>query len=557
MRLLIRADASVETGTGHVLRCLALAQACRRDGGAVLFACAACPAELAQRLRETEAFDVTLFEAQPGGAADAEKTRALAAGFAADWIVADGYAFDAAWQQGVRADGRRLLLLDDHAHASAYVADLVLHQNGFFAAEIEARRAAETRVLAGPRFALLRDEFLAARRAEDRVFGDVLKVLVTLGGTDPRNATSQVVAALRGIAGIQVVVVVGAANPHRERVAAEVAQAGPAFRVAVAPQDFKEWVQWADVAVSAAGSTAWEFALLGIPAALLVLAENQKGIAAVFAGADAARVLGEIETLAPEKLSAELAGFCADREALARLGARARRLVDGHGARRVLAAMGAKLALTIVSDADSWINAYLEEFNSELAAAGHAVTWHHDPKRPGAGDAAFFLSLSRIVSPALLAGHAHNLVVHESDLPAGRGWSPLTWQILEGKTVIPVCLLEAAAGVDEGEVYARTNLEFAGGELLPELHRAQAGATFALIRGFLSAYRAGRVEGRAQEGAAGYYPRRRPADSRLDPQKTLAEQFNLLRVVDNERYPAFFELHGRRYRLKIEADEIT
>ncbi|MBI2517588.1 MAG: methionyl-tRNA formyltransferase [Opitutae bacterium] len=209
------------------------------------------------------------------------------------------------------------------------------------------------------------------------------------------------------------------------------------------------------------------------------------------------------------------------------------------------------LRLAIVSDAGSWLNAFLPELCDAFTAAGHEVRWIHEPAELAEGDIAFLLSLSRIVPPDALRRHAHNLVVHESALPHGRGWSPLTWQVLEGKSEIPVTLLEAADEVDAGDIYVQEIIHLRGDELVNELRAAQAAATIRLCRDFVSRYPFILAEVRPQAGEAMFYPRRRPADSRLDPDKTLREQFNLLRVCDPERYPAYFELAGQRYAIRI------
>ncbi len=146
----------------------------------------------------------------------------------------------------------------------------------------------------------------------------------------------------------------------------------------------------------------------------------------------------------------------------------------------------------------------------------------------------------------------HNLVVHESDLPQGKGWSPLTWQILEGKNQIPVTMIEAEEKVDSGVIYAQEWIEFQGHELVEELRAAQAKTTIRLCEKFVREYPEIIDTAKEQAGEESFYPRRKPEDSRLDPGKSIKENFNLLRVVDNEKYPAWFELDGWKYLLKIE-----
>ena len=208
--------------------------------------------------------------------------------------------------------------------------------------------------------------------------------------------------------------------------------------------------------------------------------------------------------------------------------------------------------ITILSDSASWLNPSLRTLATCLQGKGHKVALVHSPEDILEGDFAFFLSLGQIVPPGLLRRNKHNLVVHESALPLGRGWSPLTWQILEGSNTIPVTLFEALGEVDCGPILASRTLKFAGTELVDELRNAQAEATVSLCLQFVEEYPQILGQARNQEGQPSYYPRRRPENSRLDPEKTIASQFDLLRVVDNERYPAFFEFRGKKYVIKIE-----
>ena len=147
---------------------------------------------------------------------------------------------------------------------------------------------------------------------------------------------------------------------------------------------------------------------------------------------------------------------------------------------------------------------------------------------------------------------AHNLIVYESDLPSGKGWSPLTWQILQGKSDVPVVLFEAVEKVDAGRIYYRGDLLFNGDELLSEMRKSQGNITIELCRRAVNEFNDLNQIGLEQSGEETYFPKRRPPDSRLNSDKTLREQFDLLRVVDNDRYPAFFEINGLRYELKIE-----
>jgi methionyl-tRNA formyltransferase len=209
------------------------------------------------------------------------------------------------------------------------------------------------------------------------------------------------------------------------------------------------------------------------------------------------------------------------------------------------------LAITVLVDSpDSFMMPYVRELIRDLEALKHSVRLihHHDEMRPG--DLAFFLGYYRVVPERVLALHKHNLVVHESAPPQGKGWSPLAWQILEGKNRIPIALLEAVNGIDAGPVYFQETMTFEGHELVGELREAQGRKSLELCLRFVRAYPD--VRGREQTGPESFYPRRTPEDSRVDPSRTLVELFDRFRVADNERYPVFFEHRGFRYALRIE-----
>ncbi|MBY0429664.1 MAG: hypothetical protein K2Q10_00580 [Rhodospirillales bacterium] len=204
----------------------------------------------------------------------------------------------------------------------------------------------------------------------------------------------------------------------------------------------------------------------------------------------------------------------------------------------------------VVVDNPSWILPHAEALVAWIDGGGDRGVLCRDHDSIGQGAIAFYLGCLRLTPPAVLARNRVNLVVHESDLPKGRGFAPVGWQILEGADAIPVCLIEMTEEADAGPIVLREVMHFRGNELLPELRDAQGRTTVTLCRAYLSAPTP--PAGRPQSGAPTSYPRRRPKDSELDPSRSIAEQFNLLRIIDNERYPAFFDYAGRRYRLRIE-----
>jgi UDP-2,4-diacetamido-2,4,6-trideoxy-beta-L-altropyranose hydrolase len=211
--------------------------------------------------------------------------------------------------------------------------------------------------------------------------------------------------------------------------------------------------------------------------------------------------------------------------------------------------------ISVCTEPSSWIHTLVPELLTAWLDEGHSVSWGSEPSLLPAGSVCFYLGYGRIVSASGLARFANNLVVHESDLPRGRGWSPLIWQVLEGADEVVVSLFEAVAEVDAGPVYLQERIRFRGDELLGELRRLQADVTFRLCRTFVSGYPGVVVRGRPQAGKPTYYRRRTPADGRIDLDQPLRAQFNLLRTCDNDRHPAWFEAAGVRYRLRVERDD--
>lgn len=211
------------------------------------------------------------------------------------------------------------------------------------------------------------------------------------------------------------------------------------------------------------------------------------------------------------------------------------------------------LKISILTDnPKSWILPFVEKIKTHLAGKyelNHCFSFDDIVE----GEIAFFLGCERIVPGNVLSRNKHNIVIHPSDLPKGKGFSPLAWQILEGENSIPIVLFEAVEEVDAGVIYYKDILEFQGNELNDDIKDAQGRKTVELVLRFLESYPD--VPGIEQSGKGTVYPRRTTTDSELDIDKSIKDQFNLLRVVDNEKYPAFFELNGYKYILKIYPSE--
>lgn len=164
-------------------------------------------------------------------------------------------------------------------------------------------------------------------------------------------------------------------------------------------------------------------------------------------------------------------------------------------------------------------------------------------------DVVFVLGFTRILKKEFLQANDQVLIVHESNLPLGKGFSPLQWQILEGKDNIIFSLLEASEEFDCGDIVDQIELNLDGTELYDEIRSKQAKFTFELIGRFIKKYP--NIIKRKQFGQSTYYRRRKTSDSELNINLTIKELFPLLRIVNNENWPAFFKFNGVKYIIKI------
>lgn len=211
--------------------------------------------------------------------------------------------------------------------------------------------------------------------------------------------------------------------------------------------------------------------------------------------------------------------------------------------------MSAPSIAVVTDNRESWAIESNRRLVDELRALGCSAVLVHDVIEAPSSDIAVFVNCLRIVPAEQRARFGHNLVVHASDLPRGRGWSPLSWQILEGRDRIVVTLFEAVDELDAGPIYLQRELVFEGHELVEELRAKLDVATRELVLSFVRSWPD--VMGRPQRGEPSFYPRRRPNDSRIDLDRPLRDSIPLLRIVDNDRYPAFFEYEGFTYELRI------
>lgn len=329
--LLIRADANVAMGTGHVMRCLALAQAWQDSSGEAVFAIAEGPAALERRLAG-EGFSIARITKPAGGSGDADATVSLARERGAPWLVVDGDHFDEKFLERLKYCGARVVLIDDFAARKSFPADLILNPNLNATGEPYRRAGASEGLLLGESYVMLRREFTVG--SGKRVFPEkAAKILVTLGGSDPENLTPKIAGALGHLQGCEITVIAGPGYPHLR----ELEQTGtPNVRVLFNAGDMRGLMEQADLAVIAGGGTLWELLFMGC--VVLSYARNpvQSGIIQGLAKKGAVLDLGATKDFDGPALLMAIDGLRRSRELREQMANIGRQIVDGGGAARVV-----------------------------------------------------------------------------------------------------------------------------------------------------------------------------------------------------------------------------
>ncbi|WP_126444191.1 UDP-2,4-diacetamido-2,4,6-trideoxy-beta-L-altropyranose hydrolase [Sulfuricystis multivorans] len=327
VKVLFRADASFEIGTGHVMRCLTLAEALRERGARCRFVCRAHPGNLIDTIRQ-KGFEVHALpycadwrpaKTQPAHAAwlgadwavDAEETklgaggnesvppgadslrRVGAGGTAPDWLIVDHYGIDARWERAMRPYVRQIFVIDDLADR-AHECDALLDQNlGRQDSDYADLIPPQARIFIGPRHALVRKEFAQWREysLKRREHPQLKRLLVSLGGVDKDNVTARVLGVLSTCTlppDLEITVVLGKNAPWIDAVKAQAERMPRPTKVLVDVENMAELLAQSDLAIGAAGSSAWERCCLGVPTLQMVLAQNQETAHAALVAAGAA-----------------------------------------------------------------------------------------------------------------------------------------------------------------------------------------------------------------------------------------------------------------------------
>jgi len=358
MKVIFRADASLQIGSGHIMRCLTQADVLKNLGAECRFICREHTGNMIQAIRSRGYRVHTLACHEKASSVDGQRRGELAhahwlgssqredasscltiiKGFSPDWLIVDHYALDVLWESALRPYSRRLMVIDDLADRE-HDCDLLLDQNlGRQARDYTGLLQNKCRLLTGPKYALLRPEFVALRdySLNRRANPQLRKLLISMGGIDKDNVTGRVLETLKNCAlsdDCQISVVMGATAPWLNEVRMQIADMPWSTEVLVNVGDMARLMADSDLSIGAAGGTSWERCCMGLPALMVVLAQNQWPGARALQAARAVGLLGEpndIDSQLPQAFDTLLQG-----SALGEMSNSARLITDGLGAKRV------------------------------------------------------------------------------------------------------------------------------------------------------------------------------------------------------------------------------
>jgi UDP-2,4-diacetamido-2,4,6-trideoxy-beta-L-altropyranose hydrolase len=367
MKVAFRADASLKIGTGHVMRCLTLADALAARGADCQFICREHEGNLIEVI-QGKGYVAHILPVVPSAGADstapdpdaqppldhshwlgatqkqdAEACAPILTAQNPDWLIVDHYALDARWERVLAPHYNKLMVIDDLADRP-HACDLLLDQTfGREAADYRALVPNACRLLCGSQFALLRPEFAALRpySLQRRARPSLRELLITMGGVDKDNATGQVLQALRTCrfpSEGRITVVMGETAPWRDEVRKQAHDMPCPTRVLAGVGDMAQLMADSDLAIGAAGATSWERCCLGLPTIMLVLAKNQLKVAEGLEQAGAATLINPGQTVTT-KLRELLLPLIDDHQTLLSMSDSAASIVDGSGLNAVIRQM--------------------------------------------------------------------------------------------------------------------------------------------------------------------------------------------------------------------------
>ncbi len=331
MKIAIQTDAYPEIGTGHLMRCFTLAEGLNDNGHEFFFVTYCESNTLFERLKK-ENFVLYLLKTPTS----LEESKEIFKKESPEWVVLDGYHFSPEYQRAIKDSGYKILVIDDYAHLEHYYADIILNQN-YGAEKFSYNAEPHTRFLLGTKYVLLRREFLQHSNYKRQIPVMAQKVLITMGGGDPENNTLKVLRAVNLIeTPLDVRVIIGVSNPHYAPIKKKADESRHNIEILRDVKGMAPLMAWADVAVSAGGTTTWELAFMGLPSLLCIVAGNQEYAVSSLSRDGVFQSIGWVRDRTNKEISDRLVDFIYDKDLRNVMHKKCNTIVDGRGTYRIV-----------------------------------------------------------------------------------------------------------------------------------------------------------------------------------------------------------------------------
>ena len=359
MNILIRTDSSHNIGIGHVMRCLVLAETLRDQGHTVTFMCRELPGNINFHIinknfslislpyNESQQASLSIYSLHQQWLGEIRKIDIqqtlshLAQIDPIDWLIVDHYGLDLSWESQYRNYTKQLLVIDDLADRK-HDCDILLDQNYYRDPSLRYHNLLpyHCNTLIGPQYALIRSEFIEARKNITSRRKKIQRLMVSLGGSDNHNGTETILMGIQHLNrdDIHIDVVLGATSPNKE-IIREFCAINKNFSFHCPAKNMAELMQDADLAIGSSGSTTWERCCLGLPSLVVKIAENQNEIIHQGLSIGIFNYLGEVSALDEHTVTDKLNDIIYKSEVLQAMSNNGMQLVDGLGAQRVVEKM--------------------------------------------------------------------------------------------------------------------------------------------------------------------------------------------------------------------------
>lgn len=345
MKIILRANESHNIGVGHVMRLLALSQEMRSRGISTIFA-GRCDTEEICNLIKKNVTEFAPIIGEDNIETDLKQYRDIFSNNCNNaegkhWIILDGYSFNADYQRALKKNGYKLLIIDDYGHSSHYYADILLNQNLLKPLSIYENRECYTKLLMGSKYILLGEYFRKKGEDSKDISIRASKLLVMMGGADLQNVTMHVLKAIKSLGNdlFDMKIVVGPSNPRGDKIRSYLNNNGVHGTVYYAVEDMADLMVWADLAITAGGSSCWELAYMGVPCIIIKSADNQRYVIDTMKDCGAAYYLGSYSEVGEQDIVDAVMNLYESASLRAKMFASAKTLVDGKGASRVVDAI--------------------------------------------------------------------------------------------------------------------------------------------------------------------------------------------------------------------------